>query len=508
MNWRPTRRAVLTSLGIAGVGGGAAVWWFVDDQCTCTDSSTAPIPTVDKAALARVAPTGLRRPSAVITRENSRRGSNGWNLRAGRTSDDKRRQIQGYASATSVQAGEELHFHLSCDSPQQVRIDLYRLGFYNGKGGRLVLSSPPLHAETQQAPRTDPSTRLVWCEWTRTWTVRIPADWVSGYYQAVFTRADGVRAGTVFVVRDDAAASEVLVVLPFTTYAAYNWWPRDGQTGSSLYGIEGAKGKAKQVSFDRPYHENGLPSRHDLDHRLIWWLEQQGFDCRYATSVDLHEGRVDPARHRLLVSSGHDEYYSDAMRSVVLKARSHGTNLAFFGANAMYWRVRLEAGRTGGTNRIVTCYKSKDDPERSAPTRQWRQLDQPEQALMGSQYTSRMKQPHPLVVSSPEHWMWAGTGVQQGTQFPRIVAVEADRVMDEFEQAAGSEHATLTSSPFCNAAGDEDLQQTVLHRAPAGGYVWNAGTFHWSLGLSHPRLQDPRLQRATYNLLTRMLGHD
>jgi hypothetical protein len=42
-----------------------------------------------------------------------------------------------------------------------------------------------------------------------------------------------------------------------------------------------------------------------------------------------------------VISLGHDEYWSPAMRHTVEGARDAGTNLAFLGANAVYWRVRF-----------------------------------------------------------------------------------------------------------------------------------------------------------------------
>ena len=58
---------------------------------------------------------------------------------------------------------------------------------------------------------------------------------------------------------------------------------------------------------------------------------------------------------------GHDEYWTPAMRREVTRARDAGTNLAFLGANTMYWRVRLEdrpTGRRGCWSATATARRS------------------------------------------------------------------------------------------------------------------------------------------------------
>ena len=56
------------------------------------------------------------------------------------------------------------------------------------------------------------------------------------------------------------------------------------------------------------------------------------------------------------VSLGHDEYWTPAMRRAVSDARDAGTNLAFLGANTMYWRIRLNERATGPA-RVVVGYR-------------------------------------------------------------------------------------------------------------------------------------------------------
>ena len=79
---------------------------------------------------------------------------------------------------------------------------------------------------------------------------------------------------------------------------------------------------------------------------IVIQAERSGVRLSYLANTDLQDaGRLAGARG--YVSMGHDEYWTPTMRDTVQTARDAGTNLAFLGANAMYWRVRLEDRGTG-----------------------------------------------------------------------------------------------------------------------------------------------------------------
>lgn len=84
---------------------------------------------------------------------------------------------------------------------------------------------------------------------------------------------------------------------------------------------------------------------------------------------DLHDGRIDPARHRAFVFPGHDEYWSQAARDTASKAVAHGTHLAFLAANNVYFRIRLEDSAAGRAHRDIACYQQ--DSVFVAGTFQW-----------------------------------------------------------------------------------------------------------------------------------------
>jgi hypothetical protein len=495
--------------------------------------------------MAGIAGCGSRSSGAGLTHiseENRKPGDRDWGpkVRGVRPSQDGLGHIQGYASATSVAAGEQIAFHVSTGkAPAHFTITIHRLGYYAGAGGRLMMTSPRLNGHPQQKPVVNAATGTVRCHWEPSWSLDIPASWTSGLYLASFTSAEGRRASTPFVVRDDKRSSEFLVVLPFTTYQAYNQFPKDGRLGRSLYNgyvpsahdpavralspdgkaypvtpVRGHKyclhypERARVVSYDRPYAGDGLPQRFQLDQDFISWAEAKGFDLSYASSLDLHEGRVRPKRHQTVVFSGHDEYWSAQMRSAAELSVNGGTNLAFFAANNAYWNVRIDT--VADKFPAMTCYKDDPDPvtDRTGPTTRWRDC-QPggvlaEQRLLGTQYTGILKAPVPLVVADSRHWLWAGTHLSDGDRLDGLVVGEADGMMKGTPRANATEHALLSASPFLYK-NQWQTQNTSLYRARSGAWVFNAGTFGWLPALGGPpATRDPHIRRATANLFAKL----
>ena len=447
-----------------------------------------------------------------VARENARPGATGFRLRSPRLADEATCQLAGYADRTSVAVGEEIIFHVSVAPAQDYQISVYRLGHYGGAGARLVASSPWLAGQTQPPPWIDPTTRLVRCAWSPGWRLRIRDDQVSGYHLALLRSAAGVHWWIPFVVRDPARRSAGLVVIPTSTYQAYNRWPADGRNGASLYyGYDAAGGwvnaaRAQAVSHDRPYGSGGLPRQAIGDFAFVRWAEEQGYDLTYVASEDLHTGQVTPHQHRVVIFAGHDEYWSTEMRAAVTTARDRGTSLVFLAPNNCYWRIRYAAG-----GRIVECAKSHRPPSQPAPpTCRWRIADSPEQELIGVQYVSVVDGFAPLVVRDSGHWFWAGAGVTDGDEISGLVWGEADQLMPGVLEPTAVERSLLADSPFTHA-GTAYRQHTHLYRAPSGAWVFAAGTFGWAPVLRDPAGPgtspgDPRIQRATRNLLDRLLA--
>ncbi|NUP52190.1 MAG: hypothetical protein HOW97_33435 [Catenulispora sp.] len=433
-------------------------------------------------------------------------------------SNDHVQQIKGYASATSVGRGESIDFHVTVSPAQKFRIKIFRLGQTSAdRASDLVATSPELAGVTQDLPQVVAPTRTVLAPWSASWRLDVPADWASGLYMATFENEAKFRSVTPFVVRDDHNGADLLVVLPFTTYQAYNMYPWDEKLGSSLYHAWTPTGQfgstdicSTRVSFDRPYVGDGIPTYFDLDYAFVSWVEAQPYTVSYASGIDLHAGRVDPTKYKALVFSGHDEYWSSNMRSTLEYGLDKGVSAAFMAANNLYWRIRMDASAGGVEHRQVTCYKERKDPGARSPqsrTNLWRLTGEPEQSVLGAMYRSVVTdaKPQPLVVDSADHWFWKGTGVRNGERIPNLVAGEADQVWPGQD---GPDVTYLAVSPFTgNGKADKPTKMpahTVLYQRDSGAWVFNAGTFYWNHGLSTPGFADSRIQAATRNLLNRM----
>jgi hypothetical protein len=471
-------------------------------------------------------PSGANR----ITVENAKPGSAKWRMGSdkSRPATDRGRQIKGYASTDSVALGSAVDFHVAVEPAGSFTIAVYRLGYYGGKTARLLTTSPTLTAAPQPVPTPDPATGRIAVDWPVAWTLDIGAEWTSGTYVAVLDKADGHRNYVPFVVRDDSAAeSDFLVVLPTTSWQAYNWWPRDGSTGRNVYygyvtkeaaeadpalkakyskdadGYISNPSRAREVSFQRPYFGDGLPDGFSREQSFILWAEAMGYDLSYATGLDLHEGRIDPARHQALIFAGHDEYWSTDMYRHAEEAVAAGTSLAFLTANNAYWHVRYRPD-----TRTMACYKGFEDPHiEDFGTGMWRAGEghpRAEQQLMGVQYSGIVKGHLPLVVTESGHWFWEGTGLKDGDQLPKLLGGEADSLFPDMPRANAEEQVLLTASPYTLSNGTALVQNTSLYRAPSGAWVFTAGTFHWPSALGHHAFLDKRVHRATANLLAKL----
>src|SRR5438034_2695192 len=165
------------------------------------------------------------------------------------------------------------------------------------------------------------------------------------------------------------------------TYQAYNSWG-----GRSLY----SSPRAYKVSFDRPYQDDGTGDFLFLgENNFVRWMEKSGYDVTYSTTVDTHTNGGLLLNYRGLLAAGHNEYWSRPMYDAAVAARDAGVNLAFLGANPVYWQVRFEPSSSGLPNRVMVCYKDATlDPitDTSLKTVNWRDplLNRPEQTLVGA----------------------------------------------------------------------------------------------------------------------------
>ena len=141
--------------------------------------------------------------------------------------------IVGFATDISVNAGQTISFKVSTNATSW-RMDIYRLGYYQGNGSRFVatvLPSAPL-PQVQPACISDSTTGLVDCgDWAVSGSWVVPSTATSGIYFGRLIRLDTSEASpVVFVVRNDASHSDILVQTSDQTWHAYNDYG-----GNSLY---------------------------------------------------------------------------------------------------------------------------------------------------------------------------------------------------------------------------------------------------------------------------------
>ncbi|HSU64786.1 MAG TPA: N,N-dimethylformamidase beta subunit family domain-containing protein [Burkholderiales bacterium] len=457
-----------------------------------------------------------------VVLENQQLGSGNWQmwLRGIPPADDVNQQIKGYASATSANLGESITFYVTVNPAQQYTMDVYRMGWYQGLGGRLMQSIGPLQGVAQPACPVDAVTGLIECDWTAAYTLTVPPTWTSGVFMVQLTNAQGYQNYITFVVRDDARVADIMFQQAVATYQAYNNYPDDNATGKSLYffnshganTVAGAP-KAVKVSWNRPYTAQGTGQFFKWDYHFVRWLERSGYDVKYSTDVDTHENSERLLNSKVFLSGGHNEYWSKAMYDGVQQARDAGVHLAFFGADAVYWQVRFEASPlSGAADRVLVGYKDRTTDPVQGPTTTvlWRDpfLNRPEQQLMGVQFSGSIdiSSPNaPYVVQNSSSWVYAGTGLADGDSIPGIVGYEMDASMSGYPlptSVAGT-YQVLSQSPFTDSGGTTMTANSSIYQAPSGAWVFGAGTVSWSFGLDLDGVVDPRIQRITANLLGR-----
>src|SRR3954471_21086571 len=457
----------------------------------------------------------------VIQDENALPGTASWQL----TNPATVREIEGYASATSVNKGGQIGLLVSSGDPN-FNLEIYRMGWYGSAGARQVLGPIQVAGGRQPTPVPDPVTGLAECNWSTSYLLNVPTTWVSGVYLAKLTAVpSGKQAFIIFVVRDDARNAPFLFQCSVTTYHAYNNWPGNAG-GRSLYNFNSANSvPAVKVSFNRPYSfDAGQGAGHFLsgpwEYNTLRFMEHEGYDVSYCTNIDVHQNANLISSHRAFLSVGHDEYWSWNMRANVTAARDHGINLGFFGANTCYWQIRLEPSLVNGVpDRVQVGYKQAvaSDPYTldSDPTNdkyitsQWRQNSgsPPEEELVGVEYVTDPVSSD-IVISDPTHWAVAGTGAVAGQLLPGLLGYEVDGVLQPTFRPGVS---IFAHSPIPGFSGPYTFSDMTTYVAPSGATVFATGSIWWALGLDdwgapsiHPLKINTVAQQITRNLLNRL----
>ncbi|QEH37847.1 Copper resistance protein CopC [Aquisphaera giovannonii] len=474
--------------------------------------------------------------------------------------------IQGFTTAISVDQGETVYFKVNDPSGASYHLEIYRMGYYQGNGARLVATVPSsaVLKQVQPAPLTDYATGLVDAgNWSVSASWSVPADATSGIYFADVRRDDTGGASQIFfVVRDDASTSDILFQTSDSTWEAYNAWDgTNSATGKSLYVYDGDnpdlqyRQHALAVSYNRPLTVSAVPgglgdynSPLHAEYPMVRWLEANGYDVSYTTDLDTATRGNLILNHKVFMSVGHDEYWSAEQRDSVEAARDAGVNLAFFSGNEVFWKTRWAPSISPDAtpNRTVVTYKESQvnqaiDPMDQSPTwiatPTWRDIrfgdpadaGKPENALSGTIYMNdRTNVDLGISLNVPatdaDLRFWRNTSVadlqagQVATLGQYIVGYEVDEDLDNGFRPAGlidmSSTTFSTTSHVIVQSGavvgpGTGTHSITLYRAASGALVFGAGTIQWSWGLdgnNNIGTVAPSLdiQQATVNLLADM----
>jgi hypothetical protein len=362
------------------------------------------------------------------------------------------------------------------------------------------------------------------------WT--IPADWPSGVYVAMLVEiaADGSEtapdrtttyapsAKALFVVRHRGPVppGTPLYKVSWATWVAYNatgygslyseaLWSRDEpKPGFKVTWRRPGCGTGGRIMAASPenYYDPALP-RQTFEHwdaPLVRWLEQEGYAPHYCTDWDLHRDPALLAPYSLLLSVGHDEYWSPAMRDAIAAQIGRGGNVAFLTGNTAYYRIHFTDNDTA-----VTCAKvvpAAKDPEIWVRD-SWTEAD-PESRLIGvttafgGGWWDGKRDTQGYVVQHAGHWIFAGTGLAEGAVFGDdpdwpLIGYEVDgaafqrrrgRALPTGELGTPRDFvilgiAELTPGWFMSRPGGAATMG--LYVSPQGGIVFQAATTDWPI---------------------------
>ena len=463
-----------------------------------------------------------------IMQENEHEGTTDWLIDVPHKTCDypdhqncRRENIEGYCSHASIKAGDTLSIFVSTNPGMAYDLKIYRMGYYGGKGGRLMRSFQRYEGKKQPTPVADPKTNFLECKWDTAVSVQIPHDWLSGVYLGKLTALeDSSQAYVIFIVKDDRPVDFAFQCSDLT-WQAYNRWPQ----WHSMYD-EGQKPwvntNGARISFDRPYslYVNNLPSdfnplSNGAGEFLLWefplafWMEKEGYDVSYISNTDTHANPSLLTRSKAFLSVGHDEYWTPEMFNNVVSARDQGVNLLFFSGNSVDGTVYLEPSTDGRPNRTTG----------RLPQREFKN----EQELMGA--SSYGVGYCAFVCKQPDHWVYEGTGMKMNDSIPDLVGWEYHGM------PTGNIDGLVVlarNKPSPNKFTDNEASDhaATIYTTSQGNFVFNAGTCWWSMLLSAPpgfknpvcnlgrdnhRVMDfskgdERIQQMTKNLFAKVLS--
>jgi hypothetical protein len=288
--------------------------------------------------------------------------------------------------------------------------------------------------------------------------VPFSGDWPSGIYTARLDADDGRVGFAPIVVTPAAPTSRVAVVVPVTTWQAYNFYDADGDGwGDTWY----ARWRTRDIDLRRPLARRGVPYRfRSYELGFYHWLAARGVQVDYYSDQDVETfGGPDALRaaYDLLVFPGHTEYVTTELYDVVTGYRDLGGNLIFLSANNFFRRV----DRTAHGVHLVD---------------EWRKLSRPESALCGIQYVAgdrgERHGPYTVVGADAAPWAFEGTGLANGSQFG-LYGIEIDA------RAPSSPPGTTVLATIPDLFGAGRSAEMAYYEHASGARVFSGGALNF-----------------------------
>jgi hypothetical protein len=357
-------------------------------------------------------------------------------------------------SQPSYAPGQRAFLRIASDAPE-LTMQIFRVG---GEEQPTYLAN-----ELSGLPIAAPIV-LPWLRYgsaPRTIHLRVGA-WRSGLYYALLQTPDGQKGYAPFVVRPALLGfqSRIAVILPTTTWQAYNQYDENGDGWGDTWYAGGRPDRP--VLLGRPFLNRGVPpffTRYDIGFQT--WLARAHKTVDFLAESDLDRVRTgaDLARaYDLVVYPGHTEYVPDHEYNVIEQFRDAGGNLIFLSANNFFWRVQ----RHGKVLRRTAL---------------WRDLGRPEARLVGVQYRANDegdRQGFYIVRSAQTApWLWAGTGLIDDSSFGEFIGgygIEIDTT------TADSPPGTIVLADIPDLFGPGLTPQMAYYETPRGARVFAAGT--------------------------------
>jgi hypothetical protein len=509
------------------------------------------------AVLGAIGATGATPNSIVLENQQTGTSQNVWDLSGqgqysgfGLNQSGVTNYIEGFADNISVNRGQTINFKINTDSTNY-RIDIYRLGYYQGLGARKITTITKNAASVQPTPLTVPTLGLVDAgNWSVTASWAVPASAVSGVYIAHLVRQDSVSGENhvTFIVRDDGTKHDIVFQTSDTTWHAYNGWG-----GPNLYGSAPGNNdnRANKVSYNRPFATRdsigSASGPQDFvfgaEYAAIRWLEANGYDVCYISGVDTDRNGGELLNHKVYLAVGHDEYWSGNQRANVEAARAAGVHLAFMSGNEVFWKTRWEPSIDPSATpyRTLVCYKETRDNTKIDPTSTWTGSwrdprlsppsdgGRPENALTGTIFQVDSYRADIITIPYPMTQLrfWRNTSVattkpnQSASLVQNLLGYEWDESPDNGFRPGGLIHLSATTLNVdtylidygMNVATYPATHNLSLYRYPgSGAIVFGTGTVFWVWGLDtdhdlndiHPTPVDPNVRQATVNLFADM----